>query len=232
MECLYLPEFDESCETLKIYGEKLKHLRALRLKINDKILLTNGIGYSALSTVIDNIKSNFILKVIEKYISLNEPQNKFSLAIGILDNKDRFEFALEKSVELGISNFFPIISDYTQKSKINNDRLKLKAIAALEQSKRSYLTNINEPQKLDTFLKNNYLNFKNIILCDEFGDKPINTKIDFPCLILVGPEGGFSQKEIEFIKSYNNITLWNLGKTRLRAETAAIAACSALIANF
>lgn len=217
MECLFSPEFNKNSSIITIEGDEAKHAKALRLKINDEILITNGKGLTALCKFTEFNKFQSQFHVIEFFEKMGEPNEHLHVAIGILDNKDRFEFALEKAVELGISEFTPLITRYSKNSIINSDRLFAKSVAALKQSKRSVLPVINQPIKLEELLK---MNTSNLIVADENGTESVNVSGNM--LLLVGPEGGFSNEELMMINKYKPQKL-NLGARRLRAETALIA---------
>jgi 16S rRNA (uracil1498-N3)-methyltransferase len=217
MECLYNPDFDENSSSIILSDEEHKHTKALRLKPGDEVLITNGKSISAKCRMIDFSKTQSEFKIIKIFENFNEKEIKLSVALGLLDTKDRFEFALEKCIELGIKEFIPLISDYSSKKRPNISRLETKAIAALKQSKRSSLPKIHEPIELNDLLKKNN---SQIILCDENGNSDFNKTLN--PLLLVGPEGGFSNQEISLIKS-KNANLLSLGSSRLRAETALIA---------
>jgi 16S rRNA (uracil1498-N3)-methyltransferase len=220
MECLYFEDFDADSSDIFIDGDEFKHIKALRVKTTDKIYISNGIGLVAegIIEIINNHSS--IIRILEIHQNFNEENNRIGLAIGVIENKDRFEFALEKSVELGITDFFPMITDYTAIRNVNTDRLKKKAIAALKQSKRAYLTNIHEAVNLNK-CAGKFNTFENIFIAD-FDGKTIDRKIAGNTLFIIGPEGGFSTREREYLENHLNPTIINLGKRRLRAETAAI----------
>ncbi|MFA6571253.1 MAG: RsmE family RNA methyltransferase, partial [Bacteroidota bacterium] len=177
-----------------------------------------------------------INEILKNHISISTStftQNKgelpfrLGLAIGILENKDRFEFALEKAIELGITDFYPLLTEFTQRKNINTGRLKLKAIAAMKQCKRSILTSIHpivKPKDITIISKE----FDKIILADENGEHPKKSNI-ISTLVLIGPEGGFSETELQILKSIPNIISINLGNRRLRSETAALTALASVV---
>lgn len=225
MECIYLPNLDDKSFTLDISESESQHLKALRIKDGERILITNGKGKMCIAKIYKDDKYKFNA-IVENFFDdfYNETKKRIGLGIGILNDRERFEFALEKAIELGISDFYPLITDYTQKKIVNSQRLKQKAISAMKQSKRSVLANIYEPIKINDI---NKLNFEKIIVADENGNKPILYMDATSILLLVGPEGGFSSNEIKLLEN-QNAEKWKLANRRLRSETAAIVALSFL----
>jgi 16S rRNA (uracil1498-N3)-methyltransferase len=183
------------------------------------MIITNGMGLSVIAELRFIDKNSASFNIIEESSTTNENEYISFLAVGILDNKDRMEFAVEKAVELGINSVYPLQSRYTQKSKTNTARLMSKSISAMKQCKRSYLPEIFEPVNLKS-LRKIAEGFSNVILLDESGTKPAFETKCHSVLMIVGPEGGFSEEEINEMSSWKNLTTWTLGARRLRAETA------------
>lgn len=221
MECIYLKELTADIQRIIIPNEELQHLKALRLKPHEKILATNGRGLQAYIDVISD-NGKYYANIIQIIDSSNSELNfRLGLAIGKLDNRDRYEFALEKSIELGITDFYMINCRYSQGKEYNLARMQSKAIAAIKQCKRSVLPNIYDVKKIEYM--GNYINDYDLcILADEDGTNfdLYNSKQNI--LIFVGPEGGFSKEEIDFLMQIKNLKKLKLGNRRLRAETAAI----------
>jgi 16S rRNA (uracil1498-N3)-methyltransferase len=223
MECLYYPNLDENTSDFILSNDEAKHAKALRVQTGDEILISNGKGNIAKCKFETINKYETKLSLIEFLDNSNENKIYVHAALGILDNKDRFEFALEKAVELGCHEFTPLITDYSSSKKLNINRLNSKALAAMKQSKRSFLPRINQPTEIEDLINSTV---SQIIIADING-KP-NISIDENVILFVGPEGGFSEKEIKLINSKNSIKM-SLGFTRLRAETALIASLSKII---
>jgi 16S rRNA (uracil1498-N3)-methyltransferase len=159
-------------------------------------------------------------------ISPHEFPAPFAVAMGILNSRERMEFALEKLTELGITDFYPLITDYAQTKEIDEKRLRQKMIAAMKQCRRSILPELHKPISISE-LHTLSSAFQSIFLADPKGG-PIQPYPMHSTLILAGPEGGFSNNELEFIKSWPGIKLLRIGQRRLRAETAIIAAASVI----
>ena len=121
------------------------------------------------------------------------------IAISPLKNPSRFEWLVEKATEIGIKEITPIITRYSEKKKVNHERLERITISSLKQSNQLFKPKINNTEKFYDFLKNNSdqkimanLKTKNILIKESINSNQI-------CLI-IGPEGGFSDNEIQEAK--------------------------------
>lgn len=231
MECIYLPELKTDTKKFLIDDEESRHLRALRIETGDAILATNGKGLMARISIERTGKKEYFGFTELFFPNKNEKKSRIGLALGILDDKARFEFAFEKAVELGVSDFYPVIAERSQKQDISKERLESKAIAALKQCKRSTLPVIHEPININDLIESTSKYFDKHIICDENGVYPEFKNEVENTLLYIGPEGGFTKNEIDRIKLIDAKS-WNLGVTRLRGETAAVVAmgiCSAFL---
>lgn len=222
MECFYFPDLTRQTKIITISGDNAKHFKANHIN-NENVMVTNGEGLSAITIADRTGKNEFTLQITDYLINYGEEKPNIALGIGILNSRDRFEFALEKSVELGINEFIPLITAHTQKNTTNHNRLLSKSIAAMIQCKRSCLPMISPPLNFEEFLTGS-IDYDLIILADPNGEKPKQLNNDGKYLILVGPEGGFSEEEYLLINKIDNLIKWRFGSSRLRAETAAIMA--------
>ncbi len=237
MECLYQPDMIKNFAPLILEQSEQKHFKVLRLKENDRVMVTNGKGLSAIVSIHYNKDWNVSLMPLEFFDNLGELTRKISLMICKISDKDRLEFIIEKSTEIGIIEILLSQCTYSQPNKINIERLKSKAVSAIKQSKRSVLPEIKEFLSIELLLKEISTNTI-VILLDEQGDTPLSqiNNVDFKSglnsfLIIVGPEGGLASEEKRKISSLikkGNLIKWNLGNRRLRTETAAIKALSIL----
>ncbi|MBS1536999.1 MAG: 16S rRNA (uracil(1498)-N(3))-methyltransferase [Bacteroidetes bacterium] len=229
MECLYVPELTSDIEQTTIVGDEFKHIWALRLRLGETIMLSNGKGICSITQLVNISKSEAIVKVIDVLHNFGENQTRIGLGLGILDSRDRMEFAVEKSVELGITDFYPIICEFSQKKIVSIERLQHKAIAALKQCKRAYLPIFYQPMTLKQLLENS--NRWNVLFVgDVNGIQVPQISSNDSALILIGTEGGFSENETKLLNEESRTINIKLAHRRLRAETAAIVALS-LVSN-
>ncbi len=142
--------------------------------------------------------------------------------------RTRTELLVEKATELGVSRIIPVITDYTQSSRVRIDRLEAHALEAAEQTERLDIPVIDEPVSLSA-LVSNWDKAQGIIYCDEAHQAvPMAERLSSvgnTCrTVLIGPEGGFSPKEQSMLRSHDFVYPVTLGPRILRAETAAISA--------
>ncbi|QQS67312.1 MAG: 16S rRNA (uracil(1498)-N(3))-methyltransferase [Chlorobiota bacterium] len=217
--------------------EESRHAKAFRFRIDDKIILINGKGAKA-NSIVKDISKKGVYEIFIQDILFEKEFHKpyIVLVISPLTSKSRIDWCIEKATELGAREILPIICDRTE-GRFDVNRSKRIALSAIKQCKRVYLPVINEPIKFNSFIESNN-NFDKIFVCYE-SSNPNNNLIDnynkikdlnIKLAIVIGPEGGFSSKEIDLVKS-NNIDIISLGKTILRAETASIAALGIISIN-
>ena len=146
------------------------------------------------------------------------------IAIAPTKNMDRFEWFLEKATEIGIDEITPIICSRSERKIIKKERGSRILLSAMKQSLKYHLPKLNEAVSLTNFLERNFDGKKYIAHCENGEKKDLKTinKTE-KTIILIGPEGDFSTKEIELALE-NKFKAVNLAKTRLRTETAAIIA--------
>lgn len=201
--------------------------RVLRKRIGDEVWVTNGKGI-AFQTCIKQIETDkTYLSIQETYPKFGESMNRVTLAAGII-KPAHWEFLLEKSVELGVYDIYPIISRYTIKTNFKMDRAKKIILSAAKQSGRSRVPNLYEPLPFENFVNKEFKELTYI--CDNQDDYPMlsNCEEDQNHVVLIGPEGGFSPEEVK-LAIKNNFLPVSLGPRRLRAETAAIMAVNRLV---
>ena len=204
-------------------------INVLRKPIGTEIWLINGIGCTYRS-IVQKFNNDIVSgQIIEEYLKYGENSIQVVLGIGIL-KKDKMNIVVEKATELGINIIAPLLLDKCIKRDINYERLINISKSAVKQCGRSVIPSIQKPISLNELLVN--YNENAILVCHELGNhgidilpKVLNHKSKI--LLIVGPEGDFSKKEIELFKSHDAKFI-NLGNRRLRSETAVITALSQL----
>lgn len=229
MEYYYTPPEKVSPEgnKLEIDEFEYRHLvKVLRKREGDVITVTDG-QLNIYECIITGIyKDKLTCDIREKKRNLYEPATHISLFLSPLRNSDRFEFAVEKAVELGAYSIHPVISEHTvNKTALSGnklERLRKIIIGAMGQSQRCLLPVLHETVTFDEMLAGTG-SFDDRIVMYEFaeGSRRYEHKPRQKVALLIGPEGGFSKTEIEKLKN-NNWQVLSLGERKLRAETAAI----------
>jgi len=143
----------------------------------------------------------------------------------------RIDFTAQKATELGASVLWPVMTERTIVDRVKTDRLRANAIEAAEQTARLSVPEIREPVRLDALL-DAWPEDRPLIVCDETGaGNPIahvlaepHFKRGTPSGLLIGPEGGFAERELDRLKQSSFVTSVSLGPRLLRADTAALAA--------
>jgi len=230
MESIYLENLNEGSSEERILSkDELNHLKVLRIRDNETIFATNGRGISAEGFIYKNGNDLFFKVKLLKPINFNENKSNVSMLIGALDNRDRMEFALEKCVEMGIQNVYLVKTKFSSPKKYILDRLNNKLLSAFKQCKRTILPKLFLLDNIFEITKGIH-KFKNVYIADIDGVSLNLFNFNQDSLIAVGPEGGFEQSEIDFLIDEMKGICFKMGETRLRAETAVIAALA--IFNF
>lgn len=210
--------------TVEIFDKKIiwKIKKVLRKRKKDQIVVVDR-EKEGLAEIEKILANKIILKILEIRFPKREPEVFVSLYCSIL-KKSNFELVVQKATEIGVKEIFPIISENTIKLGLNFERLKRIAKEAGEQSGRISLPKIGEILKFEkALLKAKQDDLK--IIFDISGGNffQFNPKNFRKISIFIGPEGGWTKKEIELGKKKGFLVL-SLGKLNLRAETAAILA--------
>ena len=199
-------------------------IKALRHDLGDLVYVTDGQGY-LYKCIIEEIKDKYaLLKIVDK----EEKFKRYNVHIAIspIKNHDRLEWFVEKAVEIGVDKISFIKCERTLRKKIRIDRLKKIAITAMKQSLKTSVPIIGPIISIEDFL--NSCKADNRFICYLSNDRNFifDKKIckDKEICILIGPEGDFSEKEIN-IALTKKFEFLSLGDSRLRSETAGVVAC-------
>ena len=225
MLLFYAPDLKGATHHLS--EEESRHCsKDLRLKPGDEIFLTDGKGNLFRSVLADvNVRGCHveIAELIEDYGRKN-----YKLHIGIAPTKniERFEWFLEKATEIGIDEITPVICEHSERREIRIDRLNKVIASAMKQSLKTWHPLLNPPVSFDALIKKEITGKKFIAHLQE--NDPLHLKHNYKAgndvIILIGPEGDFSGREVESAVK-QGFEIISLGKSRLRTETAGVAAC-------
>ncbi|NQU35758.1 MAG: 16S rRNA (uracil(1498)-N(3))-methyltransferase [Bacteroidetes bacterium] len=225
MNLFYSPNIVEPVTTLS--EEESKHIiRVLRKTVGDIVFFTDGKGYNYKCIIVDANSKKCVIEITEKTIGKDKRDTILQIAIAPTKNITRYEWFLEKSTEIGIDIITPIICYHSERKEIKVDRLNKVITSAMKQSLKSYHPKLNNKQRYNDFIKQDFDGYKYIAYID---DEVTNELFEqyIPgnnALILIGPEGDFSKEEFNLAKQ-NGFVPIRLGKSRLRTETAGIVAC-------
>ena len=206
-------------------AQESKHAtKVLRKKKGDILDFTDGKGnfYKAEITLADSRKCR--LKIVSSEQKEKQHNYHLHIAIAPTKNMDRFEWFLEKATEIGIDEITPIICSRSERKVIKTERCNRILLSAIKQSLKYHLPKLNEAISLTNFIKQDLKGAKYIAHCEDGEKNELKTVSKAEkTLILIGPEGDFSPKEIE-LALQNQFKAVSLGTSRLRTETAGIIA--------
>lgn len=227
MNLFYQPLLTEG--TLHLDADESRHVvKVLRKKKGDVIKLTDGKKSFYDVRILNPDAHRCTFEIIKK---IPEASRDYSIHIAIspTKNADRIEWFVEKAVEFGIDEITLMECDHTERQHLKVERLEKMAVSAMKQSLRASLPIIHP-----------LTNFRNVILSSSSSEKFIAhvdnenqnhlIKITKPAssyLLLIGPEGDFSEEELH-LAAARGFTKVSLGPSRLRTETAGLAACHIL----
>ena len=225
MHVFYTPDLSSNQYTLN--EEESRHCsKVLRLTRGDEIHLIDGRGGLYRAQITEVGKKHVNLSVLETQLEFGRRNHHLHIAIAPTKNIDRLEWFLEKATEIGIDEITPIICDRSERKIIKEERLEKVITSAVKQSLTAYHPKLNNAIAYQDFIKQNSATHKLIAHCMDGEKMSISQQIAIhqSYLILIGPEGDFTPAELN-IALHNAYKPVTLGNTRLRTETAALAAC-------
>jgi len=210
-------------------ADESKHaVRVLRKNVGDLIRLIDGKGnfYDASITKADPARCQFTITS-----QTAEVKNDYSIHIAIspTKNTDRIEWFVEKAVEIGVDKITLIACQKSERVHLKTDRLERVAISAMKQSLKATLPQINGIIKFTDVIRQSREQEKFIAYVDQTNPDHLKNMLtrNTSYLVLIGPEGDFSETEL-ILALQHNFKKVSLGKSRLRTETAGMAACHIL----
>ncbi|MBK9175836.1 MAG: 16S rRNA (uracil(1498)-N(3))-methyltransferase [Flavobacteriales bacterium] len=224
MHLFFCPELEPGLVDLP--EEEAHHAtQVLRLTVGHRIGLLNGRGTRAEAELVDVSKKRCVAMVLESTQHPTERSALIHLAVAPTKQMDRFEWFVEKAVEIGIDRITPLQSQRTERARLRTERLERVAIAAMKQSQRVWLPAIDGITTLEDLLREAHPSQRFFGWCM---DGPVSLMDQYEAsrdaLVLIGPEGDFTPAEAEQLQAAGVLPV-SLGSARLRTETAALAAC-------
>lgn len=227
----YAPPEQISDPQIELTGQEAHHvLNVLRYGPGDEIVVTDGVGGRYHAKISRTGKDGLVaeIKDYEKIADLAE--RSIVVAFGAIKHRPRLEFAVEKAVELGATEIAIFPGRYSERGRVRTDRLEGLVLSAMKQSLRTLLPKVKMFKDLDSVVSQ-YRDYKIAIAHEKSRNKPgIPGSFggENRLLLLIGPEGGFSDEEVALAASAGGVIV-SLGDYRLRTETAVIAFLSQLI---
>lgn len=208
--------------------ESLHCVKVMRHREGDSVVVTDGRG-SRFDCVLRKANPRGCLLSVVSHTRVTPPSYHLRMAVAPTKNIDRFEWFVEKAVEIGVSRITPIETDRSERTRVRVDRLQRIVLAAAKQSLKYHLPAVDDVTPVSGLLTSDPSAQRFILHC---ADKPKEhlfaaAQKGVDTLVLIGPEGDFSPAEVDQALSLGFIEC-TLGEQRLRTETAALVATNVI----
>ncbi len=211
--------------------EESQHcVRVLRYTRGDEILLTDGKGTTYTARITNPHPKHCEFEIVSQEKQQKAHNFHLHIAIAPTKNIERLEWMIEKCTEIGIDEITPLLCRFSERKQIREDRLEKIILSAAKQSLTPYLPKLNPLTSFEQLIANAQADKCFIAHCYKEDKRELKDEIERgkSVLILIGPEGDFSEEEIRVALSAGYIPV-SLGNTRLRTETAGVVACHTAI---
>ena len=230
--------------------------RVLRHRVGDEVHVIDGLGTMYRCRLVDDNPKGAEAEVLEAFPDWGGHPYRLTVACCPTKNNDRFEWFVEKATEVGVDRIVPLIGDRSERKVYKTDRALRVALSATKQSLKSRIPQIDEPLSVKDFLRQDEPaspchsgpafpchsgldpeSLKLIAYCFEGDTKRISIQEALRAYdgqdvtVLIGPEGDFSPEEARLAVEKGYIPI-HLGSSRLRTETAAVVAATAVYLSF
>ena len=222
MQLFYL---DNPEKEITLTAEESKHIcKVLRKKDGDTLNFTDGKGNLFITEIISADIRKTSVRMVKSEQKPKQHNYYLHIAIAPTKNMDRFEWFLEKATEIGIDEITPIICSHSERKVLKTERCNRILLSAMKQSLKFHLPKLNEAITFKEIVKADFEGGKYIAHCGDSVKQGLREKKkEERTLIIIGPEGDFSPKEID-LALQNQFKAVSLGTSRLRTETAGIVA--------
>jgi 16S rRNA (uracil1498-N3)-methyltransferase len=213
-------------EICVLNSEESRHcIGVLRHRTGDIVDVFSRSGEIYTAKIINDSQKKCVLNIIDTQPIYRRPEF-LHVAVAPTKNPDRYEWFVEKAVEIGIEAVTPVLSEHSERKTLNIERLEKIVVAAMKQSLNMNFPKINQPIEFKDFIRLKSEETKCIAYCEEKAISLAETIVSGKStLIMIGPEGDFTKQEIEMAIAKGFIPV-SLGRNRLRTETAGVVACS------
>lgn len=198
MQVFYAP----NCQLgfFPLHEEESKHvIRVLRMKQGDPVYVVDGNGKLFEGIIFEPHPKHCILQLNTVTDNFEKREYRLHIAISPLKSVDRFEWFIEKAIEIGVDEITPLSCARTEKKNVNTDRINRIVESAMKQSLKAYHPLINEMVGFSRFINQDIKGQKGIAYCGE-GEKVFIANVfdrNAECVILIGPEGDFTDEEFQ-----------------------------------
>jgi len=238
MELFYSRDIDGT--TVRLDEEESGHcVRVLRHRVGDSICVMDGEGAMLECILTDDSSKAAIASVRTVREGFGAHPYKLTMAVCPTKNIDRFEWFVEKSVEMGVDRIVPVIGEHSERKVVKRERLDRIVLSAAKQSLKALVPAVDEPVSVRDFIAAVPEDTLKLICCCFDGEAPRRSvkevlgqcKSGASIAVLIGPEGDFSEGEVTSAMNEGWIPV-HLGDSRLRTETAALVAVAAVYGQF
>lgn len=223
----YVP--DAACVTELPDEEAVHAVRVLRMTAGDEMMLMDGEGTFYRAQVTLTSQKHCLYEIVESLPQERQWQGRVHLAIAPTKLMDRIEWMTEKAVEVGIDELSFLDCQFSERRSLKLPRIEKIVVSAVKQSRKAYMPQLNDLENFKTFVKRHSTGRRYIAHCyDEVArvnlfDELRKGSADKDALVLIGPEGDFSIDEVRMAVEAGFVSV-DLGKSRLRTETAGLSA--------
>ena len=235
MELYYCPDIAQ--QAVLSEEESTHCVRVLRHTTGDILTLTDGRGMLYQARITNPHPKHCELEILSSEQQTKHHPGHIHIAIAPTKNIDRIEWMIEKCTEIGADAFTPLLCRFSERKTIRQDRLEKIILSAAKQSLTAYLPTLAPLTPIEEFIRSStadykyiahcYLNSERRLLLNEL--QSIRNRENASFAILIGPEGDFSEQEVQLAIEHGFIPV-SLGDARLRTETAGLVSC-VLMAN-
>ena len=216
MDTFFHENFIENQQIILNKDESFHLTVVLRKQAGQAVALIDGNGKMATADIMIADKNGSMLRILT--IAETAQVNFHTLAIAPTKNIDRFEYFVEKAVEVGIHSIIPMFTKNTERKIINEERLKKIILSAAKQSKDYFIPSLSPIQKFENIIQSNEYDQKLLAACK--GDTKPFREIYSPrkkSIIFVGPEGDFTDQEMELAKMHHVqfVSLGEIGRAHV-----------------